>query len=176
MLTVILYHQSGRITRGYEKHFESPPGQKSYGHERTRREGAFELQKFYLPVKSRRVAGKTAVRSDNAVAGDYKGYRVMSDRSPDRTRRRAAAAGYGHPVGYLTICRDGTVRYGHQYSVYLSAESRLPHIQRRRETGISAAEINIKPSYGIFKHGKIGSLPDISVKTTYSAVKDEKEG
>lgn len=62
----------------------------------------------------------------------------------------------------------------HEYGQYIVGRMGIPY--RNRKINIISVVIDAPQDDIATLSGKIGSLPNISVKTTYSAVKDEKEG
>ena len=64
--------------------------------------------------------------------------------------------------------------YLHEASDYIIGRMGIPY--RERKINIISVVIDAPQDDIATLSGKIGSLPNISVKTTYSAIKDEKEG
>ena len=62
----------------------------------------------------------------------------------------------------------------HEYSQYIVGRMGIPY--RNRKINIISVVIDAPQDDIATLSGKIGNLPNISVKTTSSAVKDEKEG
>lgn len=62
----------------------------------------------------------------------------------------------------------------HEYGQYIVGRMGIPY--RNRKINIISVVIDAPQDDIATLSGKIGSLQNISVKTTYSAIKDEKEG
>ena len=62
----------------------------------------------------------------------------------------------------------------HEYGQYIVGRMGITY--RNRKINIISVVIDAPQDDIATLSGKIGSLPNISVKTTYSAIKDEKEG
>ena len=62
----------------------------------------------------------------------------------------------------------------HEYGQYIVGRMGIPY--RNRKINIISVVIDAPQDDIATLSGKIGNLPNISVNTTYSAIKDEKEG
>lgn len=75
--------------------------------EQTRHVCAFQFQQLDFNVQSARIAGQAAVCSDDPVAGDNNGNRIMTDCSADGLRRHFGFSGFsGDHFGYTAVSPD----------------------------------------------------------------------
>ena len=107
----------------------------------------FQRQQFYFPFDPAPVSGQVPVCTDDPVAWDDDGDRIVSDRSAYRLCghfRKSVPT--GDFLRDFTVSHGLTVRDSQHDLPHFPPERTGPHVQRRGEIRFLSAEINIQPA------------------------------